>query len=205
MVYLAIKDDKVIHHTDIKAMREWDKVEPVMQISTAEFFKHDNLARLINGEIHIGYTQEELKEQEKQRHIDQFLSKLEDIDKESGAKRTIRKAAIDMGEMLKAFRKVSLDLGDMLGAIRKVAMDFGEVTRILGEANPELAEEFNPDENIALQTLIEFDPEQNEELKTLALYDPEENVDLNKIKEFEGKAEEIREQLRPLLEGGTNA
>ena len=101
----------------------------------------------------------------------QLKLQLEDIDHESGAGRSFRKAAMDFGVMLTAFRKV--------------AMDFGEVTRVLGESNPELAAEFDPKENADLQTIIQYDPIGNEDLK--------------RIIEWENKAEGIRNQLRPLL------
>jgi hypothetical protein len=59
MVYLARKNGMVIHHTILALMREWDGVEPEMEITEEEFAAHGNLARVINGEIFLGKTAEE--------------------------------------------------------------------------------------------------------------------------------------------------
>jgi hypothetical protein len=59
MVYLARKDDEVIHHTILELMREWDGVEPEMELTEEAFASHGNLARIINGEIFLGKTDAE--------------------------------------------------------------------------------------------------------------------------------------------------
>jgi hypothetical protein len=40
-------------------MREWDGVEPEMEIAEEAFASHGNLARIIDGEIFLGKTDEE--------------------------------------------------------------------------------------------------------------------------------------------------
>jgi hypothetical protein len=59
MVYLARKDGVVICHTNPDLMREWDGLEPETEITEEEFASYGNQARIINGEIFLGKTEEE--------------------------------------------------------------------------------------------------------------------------------------------------
>ena len=94
----------------------------------------------------------------------ELLQKLNRIDQESGAGRAVRKTAVDMG--------------GMLTVLRKVTMDFGDMAKALG------VEGFDPDENVALHTLIEYNPEQH--------------FDLQKLEEYENQAADIRQELKGL-------
>jgi hypothetical protein len=59
MVYLAIKDGEVIHHTNPILMRSWDGIEPEMELTEEAFAVHGNLARIIDGGIFLGKTDAE--------------------------------------------------------------------------------------------------------------------------------------------------
>jgi predicted nucleotide-binding protein (sugar kinase/HSP70/actin superfamily) len=59
MVYLARKNGEVIRHTIPDLMREWDGVEPEMELTEEAFASHGNLARIIDGEIFLGKTDAE--------------------------------------------------------------------------------------------------------------------------------------------------
>ncbi|MDR2951684.1 MAG: hypothetical protein LBU82_00420 [Treponema sp.] len=60
MVFLAIKDGGVVHHTSLKALKNMDGIEKAdLEISDAEFEAAGCLARLVDGEIFIGKTEEE--------------------------------------------------------------------------------------------------------------------------------------------------
>jgi hypothetical protein len=59
MVYLARKNGEVICHADPDLMREWDGLEPEMEITEEEFASYGNQARILNGEIFLGRTDEE--------------------------------------------------------------------------------------------------------------------------------------------------
>jgi hypothetical protein len=59
MVYLARKNGEVIHHTIPELMREWDGIEPEMELTEEAFASYGNLARIIDGEIFLGKTNEE--------------------------------------------------------------------------------------------------------------------------------------------------
>ena len=60
MVYLAKKDGGVVHHTSLEAMKQMDGIEkPDMEISDEEFEAAGCQARIINGKIFIGKTDEE--------------------------------------------------------------------------------------------------------------------------------------------------
>lgn len=65
MVYLAKKGNGVIHHTNLKVMKEIDGVEtPDMEITDEQFEAAGCLARLVNGSIVIGKTDAEKQAQE---------------------------------------------------------------------------------------------------------------------------------------------
>ena len=59
-VYLAIKGDVVIHHTDLSAMKTMDGISvPGMTITEEEFEAAGGLVRLIDGKIFLGKTDAE--------------------------------------------------------------------------------------------------------------------------------------------------
>ncbi len=64
-VYLAIKGDVVIHHTDLSAMESMDGIsQPDMTITEEEFYAADGLVRLIDGKIFLGKTDAEKAREE---------------------------------------------------------------------------------------------------------------------------------------------
>ena len=64
-VYLAIKGDVVIHHTDLSAMESMDGIsQPDMTITEEEFYAADGLVRLIDGRIFLGKTDAEKTSEE---------------------------------------------------------------------------------------------------------------------------------------------
>jgi hypothetical protein len=87
---------------------------------------------------------------EKKNEIAGLKNRLNAIDEKAKAGRAVRKAAIDMGEML--------------SAIREVAIDFGNIAKELGH---------DPEENAALKVLIGFDPAKNSDLQKIAEWEEE--------------------------------
>lgn len=64
-VYLAIKGDVVIHHTDLSAMKTMDGISvPDMTITEEEFEAAGGLVRLIDGKIFLGKTDVEKASEE---------------------------------------------------------------------------------------------------------------------------------------------
>ena len=64
-VYLAIKGDAVIHHTDLSAMETMDGISvPDMTITEEEFESAGGLVRLIDGKIFLGKTDAEKANEE---------------------------------------------------------------------------------------------------------------------------------------------
>ena len=64
-VYLAIKGDVVIHHTDLSAMKTMDGISvPDMTITEEEFESAGGLVRLIDGKIFLGKTDAEKANEE---------------------------------------------------------------------------------------------------------------------------------------------
>jgi len=81
MVYLAIKDGGVVHHTSLQALKEMDGIEtPDLEISDEEFEAAGCLARLIDDEIFIGKTEEEETAEENEAKIAVLKRKLADTD-----------------------------------------------------------------------------------------------------------------------------
>jgi len=94
-----------------------------------------------------------------------ILIELDEIDKKSGAGRSVRKTAIDMGEML--------------SIVREVAMDFANMAEQLQVSG------FEPSENEALRQLIGFDPAENEDLQRITEWE-------NKAKELREELSELK-------------
>lgn len=64
-VYLAMKGDVVIHHTDLSAMKTMDGISvPDMTITEEEFEAAGGLVRLIDGKIFLGKTDAEKASEE---------------------------------------------------------------------------------------------------------------------------------------------
>ena len=64
-VYLTIKGDVVIHHTDLSAMKTMDGISvPDMTITEEEFEAAGGLVRLIDGKIFLGKTDAEKASEE---------------------------------------------------------------------------------------------------------------------------------------------
>lgn len=80
-VYLAIKGDVVVHHTDLTAMKIMDGItKPDMTITQLEFEANDSLARVINGKIFLGKTKEEKKKEANNKRVAEIDIELADID-----------------------------------------------------------------------------------------------------------------------------
>lgn len=81
MVYLARKDGVVVHHTDLEAMKTMDGItQPELEISDEEFEAAGSIARIIDGKIFIGKTDEEKQRDEAEVRIRQLKAKLAETD-----------------------------------------------------------------------------------------------------------------------------
>ena len=80
-VYLAIKGDVVVHHTDLSAMQKMDGIsKPDKTITEEEFNATGGLVRLINGKIFLGKTEAEKKAEEAAETIKELKVKLAETD-----------------------------------------------------------------------------------------------------------------------------
>lgn len=80
-VYLAIKGDIVVHHTDLGAMMIMEGIrQPDMTITEEEFERAGGLARVLNGEIFLGKTAAEKTIEANRRRIDEIDRELQKID-----------------------------------------------------------------------------------------------------------------------------
>jgi hypothetical protein len=70
MVYLAVKDGSVVHHTSLQALKEMDGIEKAdLEISDEEFEAAGCLARVNKGKIFIGKTNEEKTAEKNEQRI----------------------------------------------------------------------------------------------------------------------------------------
>ena len=80
-VYLAIKGDAVIHHTDLSAMETMDGISvPDMTITEEEFEAAGGLVRLIDGKIFLGKTDAEKASEEAEEKIRVLKMQLAETD-----------------------------------------------------------------------------------------------------------------------------
>ena len=80
-VYLAIKGDVVIHHTDLSAMAQMDGIsKPDITITEEEFEAAGGLVRLINGKIFLGKTDAEKESEEAVKKIRVLKMQLAETD-----------------------------------------------------------------------------------------------------------------------------
>lgn len=80
-VYLGIKGDAVVHHTDLNAMKEMDGIEkPDLVITEEEFEKAGGLVRLMKGKIFLGKTDAEKAADETKETVRRYKQNLVDTD-----------------------------------------------------------------------------------------------------------------------------
>lgn len=80
-VYLAIKGDVVVHHTDLSAMAQMDGIsKPDMTITEEEFEAAGSIARVIDGKIFLGKTDKEKKIEADKKRIAEIDERLSEID-----------------------------------------------------------------------------------------------------------------------------
>jgi len=194
MIYLWEKNSRVIYHTDINAAAELDGLTraPDMVVTIPEWEVAEGLARVINGKIVLGKTEEEKAEEERQGEIAELKSQLEEIDRRSGASRHVRDVSVSAGVVLDAIRIL--------------------LSRFAYDLNIELPENFGTGLTTAEQ-ILGLTPGENKTpteiedfkvFKALLLimhFDPAINPGLTEIRRAEQEAAPIRKQLAPLLGG----
>ena len=164
----------------IKNKGEWkkEKIEKIGLTLPKNAVKQEEIPIEIKKEIDAqqeekriaGLSPEELTREK----IAKYQTQLHQIDEEAGAGRKFRKVAIDSGILADVLRDMVIKMASLLH-----------------EQNPEI-NEFDPEKNPILQTLIFYDPKTNVEL---------EGSEICKgIKQLENEAIAIRELLDPLLE-----
>jgi hypothetical protein len=78
MVYLAQKDGGVVHHTNLKAMRDMDGIEtPEMSVPDEIFEAAGSLVRVIAGQIVVGKTSAETAAEEAATEIVRIKAEIE--------------------------------------------------------------------------------------------------------------------------------
>ena len=99
MIYLARKGDgTVVFHADKKAMYDLDNLEPELAVTLADFENAGGLARVIDGEIFLGKTADEIAEEERLAQINAYKAELAELDKEAGAGRSVRDISMSLAE-----------------------------------------------------------------------------------------------------------
>jgi hypothetical protein len=94
MVYLAVKNGKILYHTDIAEMKKAGITKPDVEMEDEDFKALGGYARIVNGKIVVGMTTDEKTENDRQAQIQGWKDELAHIDKEAGAGRAVRGAAL---------------------------------------------------------------------------------------------------------------
>lgn len=98
-VYLAIKGDVVVHHTSLSAMFELDGIaKPDKTVTSKEFEEAGGLARLIDGKIFLGKTDDEKKKDADNERIAEIDKELTEIDLSAARSSRAVAYAFAMGE-----------------------------------------------------------------------------------------------------------
>jgi len=160
-------------------------------VTDEEYNSKGCYARLINGEIVVGKTEEEKEQQEKQNQIAGYLRQLEEIDRRSGASRHVRDVSVSAGVVLDAVRILLSRFAKELSIA--IPNNFGR-----GLTTAEELLSLTPESGLSPQELEDF--QVFKALLLLNRFDPAINPGLTELKQAEMEAVPIREQLAPLLE-----
>ena len=192
MIYIAKKNGAAVVHADKQAMRDLDGVEPELSMPMAKYLEAGGLARVIDGKIVLGQTEEEKADEEKQKQIAEHIKALEQIDRDSGASRHVRDVSVSAGIVLDAVRviisrfanELSIQLPSGFGASCQNAADIFALSPLEGATQKEI-EDFNVYKSLLL----------------ISHFDPAINPGLTILTQAEFAATPIRQALAPLLSG----
>jgi len=95
MVYLVKDDDKVRAFCTEAEMKAAGFKKASLTVSDEEYNSNGCYARILDGEIIVGKTDEEKAEEEKQEKIAGYKMQLAELDRQAGAGRFVREMAMD--------------------------------------------------------------------------------------------------------------
>ena len=98
MVYLVKEEGKVRVFRSQEEMKEAGYKKAGLAVSEEEFNSNGCYARILDGEIVVGKTEEEKAEEEKQEKINGYLMELAELDRQAGAGRIFRDIGIAYGQ-----------------------------------------------------------------------------------------------------------
>jgi hypothetical protein len=159
-------------------------------VTEEEFNSNGCYARVIDGKIVVGKTDEEKAEAEKQEQIAEHMAKLEQIDVEAGASRHVRDVSVSAGVVLDAVRILLSKFAKELNV--NLPSGFGS-----GVASAEDILNLAPAANATDKEKADFAV--YKALLLVSHYDPAINPGLTKIREAEMRAIPIRLQLAELV------
>jgi hypothetical protein len=191
MIYIANKNGQAVCRSSADTLRVLDGVEPELTITDAEFSAAHEIARIINGEIFLGLTEEEELKRQNNIQIAGYKRQLEQIDQESGASRPVRDISVSAGVVLDAVRILLSRFAAELDI--KLPIGFGS-----GAASAEDILSLSPASNATEKEKADF--AMYKALLLVSHFDPAINPGLTIIREAEIKAKPIREELDQLLD-----
>jgi len=160
-----------------------------LTVTEEEFNSNGCYVRLIDGEIVVGKTEEEIAESERQARIAEQMERLQQIDRESGASRQVRDVSISSGVVLDAVRVLIARFAKDLNI--KLPKGFGA-----GVASAQDILNLKPSPNAT-----EKEKEDFAVFKALLLvshFDPSINQGLARIRQGEMEAAPVRLKLAEL-------
>jgi hypothetical protein len=107
IIYFAIKDGKVVHHTDMREMNRLGLV-PLDSMTENDFTGFGNQVRIIDGELFYGKTKKEKLDEQNKSRIDEIDRALSNIDLKSGC-RPVRASMIAIKGQLPISAKDDVD------------------------------------------------------------------------------------------------
>jgi hypothetical protein len=145
MVYLVKDNENVRNFYSEDEMKAAGFKKADLTVSEEKFNSNGCYARLADGEIIVGKSDDEIAEEEKQAEIAGYKAQLDAIDRQAGSSRTVREACMAMNS----------------------------VRILLGVTDQQISKETDSAKKKALQTLKQFDFAANKGLEKLIAMETE--------------------------------
>jgi hypothetical protein len=98
MVYLVKDEGKVREFHSAETMKASGYKKADLVVSEEIYNSNGCYARIINGSVIVGKTDEEIEEAERQAQVSEYKAQLEQIDKDAMASRAVRELVLELAD-----------------------------------------------------------------------------------------------------------